>query len=294
MKCPFCQTLENKFLFSAKSTHGARAVSEEEFTFCQCFNCGSVFPRVAVGEKYYSRYYSPEYYRPSSINYLNVFYQKINLTFLKLITKVVLKKGDVLDFGCGQGDFLLSLGNSYRKFAVEINSRTVNILKKKDLSLTIVNDINDFKKSQKFDLVTAFHVLEHLPGPTVTVKKVTKKIKKGGYLIIATPNSNSLGFKTTGKKWFHLDAPRHLLIFNSSELRKILINEGFTHVLTVGGLIEYPLDLFWSWFNLFKTSCTLINFFLTLLIFPVSVMTKLFLFFLPEQAETFMIICRKN
>ncbi len=76
-----------------------------------------------------------------------------------------------------------------------------------------------------FDLVTMRHVIEHVHDPYQTLQTIYRVLKPGGFLWISTPNIQSFGHEYYGRNWYHLDPPRHLVLFNwqimSSTLKKI-------------------------------------------------------------------------
>jgi SAM-dependent methyltransferase len=82
--------------------------------------------------------------------------------------------------------------------------------------------VNDFLKvalpAQSFDVVTMWHVLEHLPSPIPALEQATDLLERGGMLLIATPNPASIEASLFGRRWYHLDAPRHLVLIPPSSL----------------------------------------------------------------------------
>ncbi len=78
-----------------------------------------------------------------------------------------------------------------------------------------------------FDVVTLWHVLEHLPNPRGTLQIIRKILRPGGILILSVPNMQSLQSKLTRNHWFHLDPPRHLFNFSMGDLCRLLDQEGF-------------------------------------------------------------------
>jgi hypothetical protein len=67
--------------------------------------------------------------------------------------------------------------------------------------------------------VVMFHVVEHLPDPWTTLRAVADNLVQGGVLVLATPNPHSLQFRLLGRRWVHLDAPRHLTLIPLPALR---------------------------------------------------------------------------
>ena len=65
----------------------------------------------------------------------------------------------------------------------------------------------------RFDALTMFHVIEHLHDPLLDLEQAYRLLKKGGLLVVVTPNVASLGHRLFQRDWIHLDPPRHLQIF---------------------------------------------------------------------------------
>ena len=84
-----------------------------------------------------------------------------------------------------------------------------------------------------FDVVSIWHVLEHVRNPSTTLRTIARTLKPGGVLALAVPNYSSLQRTLFGRDWFHLDCPRHLYHFRKRLLLKWLDDTGLT-VATVG------------------------------------------------------------
>lgn len=297
MICPNCHNLKTEFFFEAKNTHGSLRISEEKFTILRCQNCGLIFPRLALGKDFYKKYYPKEYYQQSRfpIKVIQKIYQAVCLRWLQLFVARCLKEGKVLDFGCGQGEFLASLPEAFEKYGVEVNPRAVKSIKKNFPQIKVFNNLFSLEsKSLKFNLITLWHVLEHLEEPKKVLAQLTKRLKKGGFLILSTPNSDALGLKIGRASWFHLDSPRHLAIFNLDNLSGLLKEMNLKIIAVKGNWLEYPLDLFLSVYNCFKTKNFFLNFLLGLVILPVSLAVKTIFLFLPRKSEVITLVCRKR
>ncbi len=299
MKCPICHNLKNQYFLETVNTHGSFRISEEKFIILRCSNCEVIFPRVAVNKNFYKKYYFPNYYMntrlPSPIlqstyRFVANFFSRIQLgRYLKLNT------GRVLDFGCGQGDFLTSLPPTIKKYGVEINQKAIKFIKEKYPEIKIFRTWEKLKSSRiKFDLITLWHVLEHLEKPREVLKQLARRLRRGGYLIISTPNSNSWGLKWGQEYWFHLDTPRHLAIFNFNNLINLCRQLSLRPITIKGGVIDYPLDFFWSIYNRFKAKNFFLNFWLGLVILPLSIMIKILFLFFSRKSETIILVCKKG
>jgi len=78
-----------------------------------------------------------------------------------------------------------------------------------------------------FDAVTLYHVIEHMADPSLDLARCLSLLRPGGWLVIATPNSQSLGRRHFERHWLHWDPPRHLRIFDAPSLCTALQEVGF-------------------------------------------------------------------
>tara|TARA_B100000787_G_scaffold167569_1_gene154596 strand:+ start:46 stop:993 length:948 start_codon:yes stop_codon:yes gene_type:complete len=102
--------------------------------------------------------------------------------------KKYLLKNKICDFGCGYAGFLSLAKNKTKKlFGVELNSFFLDYLDKNKKYITVNNDINKFDNN--FDVVTMFHVLEHLPNQLDTLINIRSKLNTKGKLIIEVPHA---------------------------------------------------------------------------------------------------------
>ena len=143
----------------------------------------------------------------------------------KMIKKYIYKKSKVLDFGSGTGDFLRYIKRKgHKAYGVEPNRLAREISKRK--GIISLPDIKKLKET-KFQAITMWHVLEHLPEPSKTVKSFHKILDKEGILIIAVPNLESFDSLHYKNLWAALDIPKHLWHFTSNGLIKIVETQGF-------------------------------------------------------------------
>lgn len=296
MKCPVCQNFKTQYFFETVNTHGSFKISEEKFVILRCLACGVIFPRIAIGKNFYKKYYQLNYYSSSRLAnpVLQRAYRLVANFFSRLQLKSYLEAGRVLDFGCGKGEFLASLPFDTEKYGVEINRQAVRFIRKKYPEIKIFQGWKKLEKGVSFDLITLWHVLEHLEEPKKVLQELRKRLKKDGYLIISTPNSGSWGFNLSREHWFHLDTPRHLAIFNLNSLLDLCRQVGLQPITIKGGMIEYPLDLFWSISNRYKKKNLFLNSLLGLFSLPISLIIKLTYLFKPEKSEIITIICKRK
>ena len=183
----------------------------------------------------YDKLYESKDYE-EECNFLEAIFKKYNIA-----------PKTILDLGCGGGEFLNSFNKKWQKFGVEPSVFASKIAAaKKHLEVRNQELLTCHFPDSYFDIVTAWHVLEHLYNPKETLREMRRILKDDGVFLLSTPNTDSLGFKLAKESWFHLDAPRHLSLFNRLALKKILTSSRFRILKTSFPVLEYPLDLFHS------------------------------------------------
>ena len=132
--------------------------------------------------------------------------------------------GRALDIGCGNGAYLSYLKpHGWQVFGVDISSRAAEVAKSVFDIDVFVGELNDIPfSSESFDFVHMSHVIEHLTEPIEALKRIAQLLKPGRVVYIETPNADSDGFKSMGKYWFPLEAPRHVYLFSPDTLREAL------------------------------------------------------------------------
>uniref|UniRef100_UPI0035941213 class I SAM-dependent methyltransferase n=1 Tax=Aquiflexum sp. TaxID=1872584 RepID=UPI0035941213 len=128
-------------------------------------------------------------------------------------------KGKLLDIGCGTGYFIKAASNQkWRVTGIEPNPIAREISIKKNIK--VFESIDQIRKDKKFDVITLFHVLEHIHELRKTGKKLVKHLKNYGNLIIAVPNHNSFDANLYGTNWAAYDVPRHLYHFDLKSMQR--------------------------------------------------------------------------
>lgn len=143
---------------------------------------------------------------------------------LKLINSFSLETKNLLDVGCGTGDFLQTAKqNNWIVSGIEPNEQAREIANKKTgNSVYEIEKLSKFK-SESFDVITLWHVLEHLPNLDNHIGIFKKLLKPHGTLIIAVPNYNSYDATYYKEFWAAYDVPRHLWHFNKTSISKLVL-----------------------------------------------------------------------
>jgi ubiquinone/menaquinone biosynthesis C-methylase UbiE len=206
--------------------------------------------------------------------------------------------GRVLDLGCGTGEFLSGFDSKrWEMVGVEPNPLGYKIAAKKQGIKIYPKELADCRfPDDYFDLITAWHVLEHLSSPRAGLKEVQRILKKNGLLALETPNIESLPFRVFQKNWFHLDVPRHLSFYSPKTIRRILNKTGFKIIKIDYFSLGFPLSLFSSLSNLLdscKIEFPLYNL-ISILVAPFLLFLTIVYRTLPFQNEVMNVYARKK
>ena len=220
IECNFCNKNEFNFLFKG---HDYLSFSRNNFKVKQCKNCGiiSLNPRPKDMMPFYSKYHSGDLAKDS--------FSFLSKDMVKL-TKRSKRNGKVLDIGCGKGKFLFNMKKTgWDVYGNELSSSSCEYAKNEFGLKNVFNgDLLSLDlPANFFDLITLWHVLEHLDKPHDTLNKIYKLLKENGLLIIESPNFCSIQSRIFKDKWFSLDLPRHLYQFSPSTLKKCLNKSRF-------------------------------------------------------------------
>ncbi|MEI6646136.1 MAG: class I SAM-dependent methyltransferase [bacterium] len=253
MHCPVCRSESTQLLFRSENRHG-RSLQEPhtEFNVYQCHSCGLVgLPDVETDELYYKLYYPQGYHSPKQTRLLESVWGRVS-SFLvqykvKLIKRYIETPCKLLDVGCGTGGFLKQLdGCSFDAHGLEPVKEAVAAAQQAGLQVTQGNILTDSLAPESYDVVTLWHVFEHIKDPTVALNRIHAILKPGGVLVMSMPNVNSLACRLGKKYWFHLDSPRHLWLYKETNIKMILSSTRFKVESCSYLPFEFPLDLLWS------------------------------------------------
>ncbi len=152
---------------------------------------------------------------------------------LKLINRCITDEKKLLDVGCGTGDFLqVAKHNNWKISGIEPNPQARAIANNKtDNSVFDLDQLLKFQPTS-FNVITLWHVLEHLPNLEEHVQIFKKLLKPDGILIIAVPNYKSYDAKYYKEFWAAYDVPRHLWHFDKESISK-LVSKVSMHVVKI-------------------------------------------------------------
>ncbi|TBV28304.1 methyltransferase [Meridianimaribacter sp. CL38] len=141
---------------------------------------------------------------------------------LKLINSFPVSGKTILDVGSGTGDFLQTAkNNSWNVYGIEPNEKARAIANSKTKNQVFdTNTLQEFE-SGTFDVITLWHVLEHLPNLETEIQNLNRLLKPEGRLVIAVPNFKSYDAKHYNAFWAAYDVPRHLWHFSQTSISKL-------------------------------------------------------------------------
>ena len=135
----------------------------------------------------------------------------------------------ILDFGCGWGGFLKKLKNARSLNGIELRKECVEHFEK-NKKINVNSQLNNFLG--KFDVITMFHVLEHMPNQTKTLKLLRNKLNKNGKIIIEVPHAEDFLLEFDELKEFKEFTfwSEHLILHTYYSLKTILKKAGFRKI----------------------------------------------------------------
>jgi 2-polyprenyl-3-methyl-5-hydroxy-6-metoxy-1,4-benzoquinol methylase len=131
--------------------------------------------------------------------------------------------GTLLDLGCGAGSFLRYVqGPSWTLYGIEMSAKAAVVARSRTGAQIFTGDILAASfLARTFDVITCFHVFEHLYSPTEVMARVWKWLKPGGVFCIHVPNIDAAEARLFRSYWYPLELPRHLYHFSPTSLRHI-------------------------------------------------------------------------
>jgi SAM-dependent methyltransferase len=197
------------------------------FTILRCSSCGLAFVNDEPSEEEVRKFYR-ESYLPYHLLYGD-FEEKAERRYSLVESAAGNRLGSLLDVGCSYGFFLnVARTHGWAVKGVEMGSRPAEYARTRYGLDVFEGPLQkaDFAESS-FDVVTLFHVIEHARDPLDLLSTVRRILKKGGSLVMLTPNIESLHSQILGKAWTWLSPPDHLFYFSRRSMGLALRKCGF-------------------------------------------------------------------
>lgn len=244
--CPLCSSEKIELLFRGTDYF----VSKKEFSVFRCDSCKFTFTQDYPEENEIGRYYeSDEYISHSDTakGFSNKLYRFAREIMLRRKRDLVEKtsgpgKGSILDIGSGTGYFAAVMKESgWKVKGIEINEKARNFSASHfGLDISSPDELTGLK-SDSFDCITLWHVLEHFHDPLNYFSEIRRVLKPGSVCIVALPNSSAYDAGYYKSFWAAWDLPRHLWHFNPSTFGMLSEKAGFK----TEKILTLPLDVFY-------------------------------------------------
>jgi SAM-dependent methyltransferase len=214
------------------------------FDLFRCVACECVFQHPIPESSALADFYPQEYWwteEPQSGSLAARMFRKMEKAYREFVTADHVRflnycarnstAGEklLLDIGCGSGTFLhVARSYGFIPHGMDGSARAVEVAGKQYGYPVRQGEIgSNAWHDYRFDFVTMFHVLEHLPDPRLGLQHAAGLLKPGGTLIVQVPNISSFQARLFGTRWYGLDVPRHVINFSPKALRLLLEEMGF-------------------------------------------------------------------
>ena len=229
INCPICQSSALKNILEIEDY----TVSRETFQLVECENCQFKFTNPRPKSAELNAYYESQAYVSHSdtdeglINKLYKLVRKISLKRkLSLMNSFIAPDKTILDIGCGTGAFLNNMKENHW-FATGVEPNDLARLKAVNgFGLTVHKE--DFLKEGMtlFNVITLWHVLEHVHGLTQRLDEIKQHMNSATTLVIAVPNCESSDANHYKEFWAAYDVPRHLYHFTPKTMSRLMHDHG--------------------------------------------------------------------
>ena len=229
-------------------------ITGDAFEIAVCSSCGR--GRTLPAPEDLGRYYPTGYYGSGGIRFnplVEAAIRRSRAARVRMVLRGHPEPGSILDVGCGRGLMLSELARrGWKAVGVEMSEAASRHAREVlGLDVRVGELVSLHLPAASFDVVSFFHVLEHLADPDAALAEARRLLRPDGRLLVEVPNFGSFQSRLAGGRGFHVDAPRHLFHFTREALRASLERAGFepgrvrTHSFEFGyyGMLQSLLNL---------------------------------------------------
>ncbi len=222
-RCRYCGA--DSMSVWCRATDRNRRAGNQLFTVARCGNCGILQTQPWLAGEALSAYYPEEYFPDPDRSPELRSAERKKVAFVQRYCG----RGSLLDIGAGTGLFVREAADAgFAAEGIEISREAAELGRRSlGVSLTAGDLLDLHLPGAAYDVVTLWHVLEHLPFPHAALQKISLILRDAGTLIVAVPNAGSVQARLFRSRWFHLDVPRHLFHYTPATLARVFRDAGF-------------------------------------------------------------------
>jgi 2-polyprenyl-3-methyl-5-hydroxy-6-metoxy-1,4-benzoquinol methylase len=201
-------------------------------TLLRCPACGLLslakFPAAEATEalyqdEYYSDGSAERFLKP--LEWAVRFFRRLRVRAIERRTEGA---GAILDVGCGRGTLLeICQERGWTVLGTQLSQTAIRAARARGVDVRYGELPALALPPGSFNVVTFFHVLEHLEAPEAYLREACRLLKPNGGLVVEVPDFGGLGFRLLGLRHFCVDYPHHLVFFTERSLRALLERSGF-------------------------------------------------------------------
>jgi len=231
MTCPNCLQIDSKPLMKVLD----QFLTKEEFELHKCRGCGLIRTSPSPDSTEIIKYYASDEYlshgaqKKGLFAFLYRLAKNYNIGIKGRLLSSLKKNAAFLDYGCGTADLISycqELGMKVR--GAEPSPEAISHSPEHIRSL-IVSPDEELTSTRTYDIISMWHVLEHIQEPREILIALISKLNPGGHLVIALPNNNSYDAKHYGAFWAAWDVPRHLWHYSPDQIIPLVESLGMKH-----------------------------------------------------------------
>lgn len=225
--CPVCgSTQVRPFMTATDNGHLRR--TDISLPVHRCGSCDVIFlnppPPPEIGQQYFADAYANE---RTNLYYDDAFKERISRLRLELLPRYGATSGRLLDVGCGKAQFVdVARKAGWDAWGVELDEGACEYARQHYGLQTVLNGtMNHPGLPGKFDVVTLWDVIEHVPDPVAVLREVVQRLRPGGVVLIRTANIRSWAFDKHRERWWAFGSD-HRFYFSPGSLATAMTRGG--------------------------------------------------------------------
>jgi len=207
-ECPICNSAKIPFLKGF-----------EKLYLVKCKICKFIFDKRIPSESELI-----EHYKVYAYSQLKPLSELTRLSYNKLLDEFEAYRqfGNILDIGCGQGDFLVEAKKrNWKVYGTEYSDAAVKLCKERDISMHQGELNQESFNGIDFDVITSFEVIEHINNPNEFMSEANYKLRKDGLFYCTTPNFNSILRSFEKSKFKMICYPEHISFYTKKSIKHL-------------------------------------------------------------------------